>query len=136
MSIMKNYHSVYDLKYHLVLVIKYNKKVITDTISKELEKDFIRISNNYGITLQEWNHDKDYIHALISGKPNSNISKFINSYKSASSRLVKKNHPELKQSLWEECFWSKSYYLATTGEVTLDIIKNYIKSQGETNDTI
>ena len=41
-------------------------------------------------SLEEWNHDKDHVHVLFRGQPNSEISKFINAYKSASSRLIKK----------------------------------------------
>ena len=128
---MKDYHSVYDLNYHLILVVKYRRKVITDEISKELEQDFTRIGKTYGITPQEWNHDQDHIHVLFTAKPMTEISKFLNSYKSASSRLVKKNHPEIREYLWEQAFWSKSYYLATTGGVSIDTIKTYIQTQGE-----
>lgn len=128
---MKDYHSVYDLNYHLILVVKSRKKVITDEISKELEQDFTRIGKTYGITPQEWNHDQDHIHVLFTAQPMTEISKFLNSYKSASSRLVKKNHPEIREYLWKQAFWNKSYYLATTGGVSIDTLKTYIQTQGE-----
>ncbi|EHL79069.1 hypothetical protein HMPREF1015_02221, partial [Bacillus smithii 7_3_47FAA] len=48
-----------------------------------LSKDmFIEIGNKYNITLIEWNHDKDHIHVLFKAHPNSELSKFINAYKS------------------------------------------------------
>ena len=64
------------------------------------------------------------------GQPNSEISKFINAYKSASSRLIKKEYPEIKKHLWKDMFWSQSYCLISTGGVTVDIIKEYIQTQG------
>ena len=119
------------MHYHLVLVIKYRRKVINDTISKLLREIFEYIAPNYNISIEEWNHDIDHIHILFKAEPNSGLSKFLNAYKSASSRLIKKEYPEIRQKLWKECFWSKSFCLITTGGVTIDVIKEYIKSQGE-----
>ncbi|MEG0153605.1 MAG: IS200/IS605 family transposase, partial [Cellulosilyticaceae bacterium] len=59
------------------------------------------------------------------------ISKFINSYKSASSRLIKKEFPSIKQKLWKEYFWSRSYCLITTGGATIDVVRKYIENQGK-----
>ena len=52
-----NQHSVYLLYYHLIMVVKYRKKVIDDTISNRLCEIFTNIGHNYGITVLEWNHD-------------------------------------------------------------------------------
>ena len=67
----------------------------------------------------------------IRDSPNTEISKFINAYKSASSRLIKKEFPEIKKQLWEEYFWSRSFCLITTAGVSIDVIKKYIESQGK-----
>ncbi|WP_378956786.1 IS200/IS605 family transposase [Pelosinus sp. sgz500959] len=122
---------VYLMYYHLVFVVKYRRKVIDNTISDRLKEIFEYISPNYNIALQEWNHDIDHIHILFKGQPNSELSKFINSYKSASSRLIKKEYPQIKQKLWKEAFWSKSFCLLTTGGAPIEIIKKYIEKQGE-----
>jgi putative transposase len=62
--------------------------------------------------------------------PKTTISKFINAYRSASSRLIKKEYPEIKKKLWEEKFWSPSFCLITTDEAPIEVIKKYIESQG------
>ena len=85
----------------------------------------------YNITLLEWNHDMDHVHILFKAHPNSEISKFINAYKSASSRLIKKEFPCIREKLWKEAFWSQSFFLITTGESSVDIIRDYIETQGE-----
>jgi putative transposase len=126
-----NNHSVFLLYYHLVLVVKYRRRVIDDIVSNRLKEIFEYIAPNYNITLQEWNHDQDHIHILLKAHPNTALSKFINSYKSASSRLIKKEYQQIKQNLWKEYFWSRSFCLLTTGGVPIDIIKRYIESQGE-----
>lgn len=131
MKLDGNNHSVFSLNYHLVLVIKYRKQVLNDDISNRLKEIFEYISPNYNITLEEWEHDKDYVHVLFKAHPNSELSKFINAYKSASSRLVKKEFPTIKQKLWKEYFWSRSYCLITTGGATIDAIRKYIENQGK-----
>ncbi|WP_280686155.1 IS200/IS605 family transposase [Breznakia sp. PFB2-30] len=131
MKLDNNNHSVFALYYHLILTTKYRREVIDETIAKELENHFIRIAKNYHIKLQELNFETDHVHILFKAHPNSELSKFLNAYKSASSRLVKKEHPEIKDKLWKEMFWSKTFCLLTTGGVTIDTIKKYIEKQGE-----
>jgi len=131
MKLDTNNHSVFLLYYHLVLVTKYRRKVIDNNISNRLKEIFEKIQDNYNITLQEWNHDKDHVHILFKAHPNSELSKFINAYKSASSRLIKKEYPKIKEQLWKEYFWSRSYCLLTTGGAPIEVIKKYIESQGK-----
>ena len=125
-----NNHSVFLLCYHLVFVTKYRKKVLNDEISDYLKDHFIRLLHPKGITVEKWNHDGDHIHILFRSVPNIDLSKAINSYKSVSSRLVKRDFPQIKQSLWEEMFWSRSYCLLTTGGAPIETIRKYIESQG------
>ena len=130
MELDRNQHSVYLLNYHLVMVIKYRRKVINDEISDYLKRQFIRVGKFYGVTLQEWNHDVDHVHVLFKATPHTEIAKFLNAYKSSSSRMVKKKFPEIKQYLWKSAFWTQSYCLISTGGAPLEVIKEYIKNQG------
>lgn len=61
----------------------------------------------------------------------SELSKFINAYKSASSRLLKQEYPQIRQKLWKEYFWSRSFCLLTTGGAPIEVIRKYIENQGE-----
>ena len=131
MQLDTNNHSVFLLHYHLIMCVKYRNKVIDDEISIRLKEIFVRIAPTYNITLEEWNHDVDHVHILFRGQPNTEISKFINAYKSASSRIIKKEFPVIRKSLWKEMFWSQSFCLLTTGGATEDIIRQYIQSQGK-----
>ena len=133
MKLDSNAYSVFLLHYHLVLVVKYRRKVFDNSISKRAKEIFEYIAPNYNITLQEWNHDKDHVHILFKAHPKSEISKFINAYKSASSRLLKKEFPQIRKKLWKEKFWSQSFCLLTTGGAPIEIIKKYIESQGESD---
>ena len=131
MELRNNNHSVFSIHFHLILVVKYRKKVIDERISERLKEIFGYIQDNYNIVLEEWNHDIDHVHVLFRSEPNSNISKFINAYKSASSRLIKKEYPSIKSRLYKEAFWSQSFCLISTGGANIETIKKYIESQGE-----
>ncbi|WP_077610177.1 IS200/IS605 family transposase [Clostridium sp. Marseille-P2415] len=131
MEFETNNHSVFLLHYHLVLVIKYRRKVIDDAVSERIKEIFEYIAPNYNITVEEWNHGVDHVHILFKAHPNTELSKFINAYKSASSRLIKKEFPGIRKKLWKEYFWSRSFCLLTAGGVTNDIINKYMEHQGE-----
>ena len=73
-----NGHSVFLMYYHLVMVVKYRRRVINNTISDRAREIFCYIAPNYGITLEEWNHDIDHVHVMFRAQPKSEISKFIN----------------------------------------------------------
>lgn len=131
MKLDNNNHSVFLLHYHLVLVVKYRRQVFDREISDFAKEMFVEIGNKYNISLVEWNHDKDHIHILFKAHPNSELSKFINAYKSASSRLIKRDFPHIRKKLWKEMFWSRSFCLLTTGGAPIDAIKKYIENQGQ-----
>lgn len=130
MKLDNNAHSVFLLNYHLILVVKYRRNVFDDGLSNRAKEIFEYIAPKYNITLLEWNYDKDHVHILFKAHPNTEISKFINAYKSASSRLLKKEFPQIRQKLWKEYFWSQSFCLITTGSATIEVIQKYIESQG------
>lgn len=131
MNLDSNNHSVFLLCYHLVLVVKYRRNVFDDDISDYAKDMFVRLSENYNITLVEWNHDVDHVHILFKAHPNTEMTKFINAYKSASSRLIKRDFPHVRKKLWKEMFWSRSFCLITTGGSPIDIVKKYIENQGK-----
>ena len=135
MKLDSNAHSVFSLNYHLILVVKYRRKVINDEISNRAKEIFEYISPKYNITLQQWNYDIDHVHILFKAHPNTEISKFINAYKSASSRLIKKEYPQIRQKLWKEYFWSQSFCLISTGGTNIETIIKYIERQGEKHET-
>ena len=118
------------LYYHLVLVIKYRKEVFDTFVSERAKEIFDHIAPDYNITLVEWNHDGDHVHILFKAYPHSSLSKFISAYKSASSRLLKKEFENIRKKLWKEYFWSRSYCLLTAGGAPIEVIRGYIESQG------
>lgn len=130
MKLDTNNHSVFCLTYHLVLVIKYRRKVINEPLSERAKQMFVNIGSSYYITLLEWNFDTDHVHVLFKAHPKTELSTFINAYKSASSRILKKEFSHIRKQLWKEYFWSRSFCLLTTGGAPMDVIKTSIQNQG------
>ena len=122
-------HSVYRLTYHLVLVIKYRRKVINTLIYGRLMQIFTDIGLKYDVEVLESNFEADHIHILFKATPNINLQRFVNAYKSASSRLIKKEYPKIKKVLWKSSFWKKGYFITTTGGANIETIKKYIENQ-------
>lgn len=131
MELDTNAHSVFSLHYHLILVVKYRRQVFTDEISNRAKEIFEYIAPTYKIELVEWNHDKDHVHVLFKGQPKTELSKFINAYKSASSRLLKKEFPTMRQTLWKEMFWSRSFCLLSSGGTPIEVTRQYVENQGK-----
>ena len=131
MDLDTNAHSVFSLHYRLILVVKYRRQVFTDEISNRANEIFEYIAPTYKIELVEWNHDKDHVRVLFKGQPKTELSKFINAYKSASSRLLKKEFPTIRQKLWKEMFWSRSFCLLSSGGAPIEVIRQYIENQGK-----
>ena len=117
-----NRHSIYNLKYHLVVITKYRHKCISKDILKELNEIFKNIIEGKNGTLIEFNGEPDHVHLLFEVPPQVELSKLVNTLKTVSSRLIRKNHSEyLKKYYWKPVFWSRSYCILTTGEATIEI---------------
>lgn len=128
----KSSHSVYTLNYHLIICVKYRRKIFcADNIVDELKQRTKHIAEGFGVTIISQECDNDHTHILFSAKPSSNLVKFINSLKGATSKAIRHRFPEIKKHLWKNVLWSSSYCLITTGQVTLDQLKKYVEGQGK-----
>jgi putative transposase len=132
----KNAHSVYTLNYHLVQCIKYRRKVLDfPEIIDELKMRTKSITESYGCEVLAIETDLDHIHILFKAKPQTDLLKFINNWKSATAKVLRRKFADkLKNKLWGDSFWSNSYCLITTGQTTLDQVKKYVESQKEKHD--
>lgn len=127
----KTQHSVYSIILYLVLVVKYRHDVIDDTISNRIKEIFKTIGLSHDVEIIEWNHDKVHVHTILSISPSTNLNKYVNAAKTASSRLIKKEFPEIKSKLYQDSLWTRGFYVNSTGSTQIDVVKNYILNQGE-----
>ena len=127
----KNCNSVFSLLYHFITVVKYRKKVfLNDEIVSNIKTIIEKIADDFDVEIIEQQCGIDHIHILFRAKPTLDIPKFINLLKGRSSREIRKKYKDfLADKLWGDSFWSPSYFLSTTGNVTIDILKQYVENQ-------
>ena len=133
----KNYrshwHCVYNLQYHLVLVTKYRRKCFTKPIIDRLHEICKNQSQAWGIELVEFGGEEDHVHLLLDMHPNIMPSKFINSLKTVTSRLLRKEYSEhFSKFYWKPVLWTRAYCLITAGGAPIDVLKTYIQNQEKT----
>ena len=123
-------HSVYRLQYHLIITTKYRRKCITEEMFIRLEEETKRLFEIQGIELVEMNYEPDHVHILLSAPPTVCLSTVINSYKSVTSRVIRREFAEhLKRFYWKDVFWNRSYMILSSGGAPIEVIRKYIENQ-------
>ncbi len=132
MQDQKEAHKVYSLIYHLFFVVKYRQKVFVDEIgiTKVFKGKVNDLSRMFDVELLEIECGIDHVHLLISTKPTLDMPKFVNSIKGYIARFLRQQyHALLKNKLGGDPFWNPSYFIATTGKVSIDTLRPYIENQ-------
>jgi len=120
----------YKLQAHLVFVTKYRKRVINKEILERLEQIFRDTCIKWESTLVEFNGEEDHVHLLIDYNPKVQTSKLINSLKTVSSRLIRKEFPaQVNKFYFKPVFWTGAYFISSCGGVTLEELKAYVQNQ-------
>jgi putative transposase len=126
----KSSHAVFSLQYHLVLVVKYRRKALcNETIRERLKNVIWNLARQLDIEIIAQEPAEDHVHVLFKAKPSTDLVKVVNTLKGVTARLMRKEFPQLKNLLWGDSFWSDSYFIASTGQVSLDVLKKYVEAQ-------
>lgn len=120
---------VYSIKYHIVWCTKYRKKVLEGKVDNRLKELIKSIAKDNNFYIEELETNLDHIHLLINCSPQNYIPSMIKALKGVSARLLFKEFPELRESLWGGHLWNPSYFVSTISENTEDNIREYINSQ-------
>jgi len=122
-------HCVYAMHVHLVFVAKYRKKVFDKEAIDRLRTYFAKVCTDFEATLVEVDGERDHVHLLVEYPPKVSISVLVNSLKGVSSRMLRKERPDLAHRFWKGVLWSPSYFAASCGGAPIAIIKQYIEQQ-------
>ena len=122
-------HCVFKVHIHLVFVAKYRRNVFDEDAIDRLRFIFSNVCDDFGAALVEMNGEDDHVHLLIEYPPKISISSLVNSLKGVSSRLLRRQRPDIVKRYWKNVLWSPSYFAASCGGAPLDIIKQYIEQQ-------
>jgi len=94
---------------------------------------FEKVCADFEAKLVEMDGEADHVHLLVWYPPKISVSKLVNSLKGVSSRLMKKQHPELLKAYWKGVLWTPSYFAASCGGAPISIIRHYIEQQKTPN---
>ena len=130
MSYRKTSHSVYDLKYHVVWITKYRKPVLRGEIAIRLRELVRQTCAALDVYIVSGHIAVDHVHLLVSVPPMISVSTLMQRIKGRSSRKMLEEFGELNRQFWGRHLWARGYFAASSGNVTDEIIKQYIESQG------
>ena len=125
-------HSVFSIHLHVVFVTKYRRKVLTQSMIKDMRDIFVKILDSNQSLLTEYNGEEDHIHLLLDIHPNNNIYNLIGSLKSASSRILRKKYSQhINKFYWGKNtkLWHDSKCIVSCGGAPLKLVKEYIQQQ-------
>ncbi len=130
---MKNYrktsHSVYDLKFHLVWITKYRKPVLFGNVATRL-RDLVReICKSMDVEILKGHVSKDHVHLLVSVPPYISVSDLVKRLKGKTSRKLLSESRNLMKQFWGRHLWARGYFAASSGNVTDEVIMQYIAMQ-------
>ena len=126
-------HTKHRLRYHLVWIPKYRKRVLRGKIASHLKMLFYQACEVNEWWIDELAIQEDHVHMLIQLKPDKSISEVVQMLKGGSSKIIRETHPELEEFLWGDHFWAEGYFAETVGVLHEKTIKEYIRSQREGN---
>ncbi len=130
---MENYrktsHCTYDIKYHIVWITKYRKPVITGKIATRTRELIRLICQQNEVEILSGHVSKDHIHLLVSVPPHLSASKLVQYLKGNSSHKLQMEYKELNKQYWGRHLWARGYFVASSGNITDEVIAEYIKNQ-------
>lgn len=94
------------------------------------EKEIVRLIEGHEGHVISIEAVEDHVHILAELSPRYAVSNEIATIKTVTARLLRRDYEDyLKQFLCGDSFWSRSYFVATSGGVTLDVLKEYVETQ-------
>lgn len=124
-------HTRHRLQVHLTWIPKYRKRVLLGKVAIRLRQLLYEACRMNRWWIGELNIQRDHIHVLIQIKPSDSIADVVNILKGGTSRVIRKEFPELEEFLWGDSFWADGYFAETVGKVEEAIIRKYIREQNK-----
>ena len=126
-EVRSNNNVVYRCTYHVVWCPKYRRKVITGPVDERLKQIIGEVCAERDAPIVELETMPDHVHLLVVCDPQFGIHRLVKQIKGRSSRLLREEFPHLRSRL--PTLWTNSYFVATCGGATLEVIKRYVENQ-------
>jgi REP-associated tyrosine transposase len=125
----KTAHATYDIKVHVVWITKYRKPVLAGKIAERARELIRGVCKNNETEILAGHISKDHVHLLVSMPPHLSVSKLVQYMKGYSSRKLLMENKDLNKQFWGQHLWARGYFAASSGNVTDEVIIEYIKHQ-------
>jgi len=122
-------HSVWNLKYHLVWTTKYRYQVLGGDVGIRCRELLREIARSKEMIIHAGAINRDHVHMLISIPPSVSVSKAVQYLKGKSSHRLLSEYGALRKRYWGQHLWARGYWAVTSGNVTDEMWKEYIKNQ-------
>ena len=124
-------HTVFRIQYHFVFVTKYRYQVLKGDIGLRARELIRETCNAFEREIIKGVISKDHVHLIVSAPPNMAPSEIMRRIKGRSSSKLFESFPELKKRYWGRHFWARGYFCVTSGNVTDEMIKEYLEHHFE-----
>lgn len=126
-------HTVYNIEYHFVWVTKYRYQVLKGDIAIRVQELVRQTCEAFEIRILSGVVSKEHVHIVVSAPPNMAPSEIMRRIKGRSARKLFEEFPVLKKRYWGKHFWARGYFCVSVGQMTEDMIKNYLEHHFEAN---
>jgi putative transposase len=126
-EVRSNNNVVYRCTYHVVWCPKYRRKVIASPVDDRLKQIIHEVCAEHDAPIVELQTMPDHVHLLVVCDPQFGIHRLVKQIKGRSSRLLRQEFPSLRRRL--PTLWTNSYFVATVGGATLEVVKRYVENQ-------
>jgi putative transposase len=120
-------YSTYACEYHIIWCTKYRRSALSDEIQARFKELVLESEKKYGFIVRALETMADHVHLLVSIPPTENVSVMVGKIKGMTAKVLREEFPHLKSRLPN--LWTRSYFVASTGGVTLQALKQYVESQ-------
>ena len=119
--------STYACEYHIIWCTKYRRMVLSADIQARFKELVLASQETYGFVVRAVETMTDHVHLLISIPPTEAVGVMIGKIKGMTAKVLREEFPHLKSRLPN--LWTRSYFVASTGGVTLEALKQYVENQ-------
>ena len=130
----KTSHTTYDCKYHIVWITKYRKQVLSGTVGLRVRELVREICKSYDVEILKGHVSRDHVHLFVSVPPHLAISKLVQYLKGKSSRKLMQENKHISKLFWGRHLWARGYFVASSGNITDEVIMEYINNQDNKKD--
>ena len=119
-------HTIFHHRYHIVWVPKYRYKVLRGEIRERVRTIIRQVCSEMGVEIISGVLSVDHVHMFVEIPPHIAVSQFMQRVKGRSSRKIQQEFPNLRKQYWGCRFWARGYFCTTSGNITDDIILEYL----------